>query len=62
VSIVIAWEAEARGGIGLGIAIGEEDPHTLQSETGGEVNRRGRFSDATFLIHKPYDLPHGIPE
>ena len=46
----IACEAEAGGGVGLGIAIDEQGGDTVQSECGGEVDGGGGFADATFLV------------
>ncbi len=43
-------EAEAAGGVGLGVEIDQKHPLPGGRHAGGEVDRRRRFSDAAFLI------------
>jgi hypothetical protein len=44
------FEAEPTGGIGLGVAINQEDALADGGQTGGEVDGGGCFTDATFLV------------
>jgi hypothetical protein len=62
VAAVVALEAEARGGVGLGIAINEEDLEPLERQAGGKINGSGGFAHSTLLVDEPDDLSHGIPE
>ena len=43
-------EAEAAGGVGLGVAVDEEGGDAFEGEGGGEIDGGGGFADATFLV------------
>ena len=46
----IGGEAQAGGGVGLGIAIYKGDPNLSRSERGSEVDGGGGLADSAFLI------------
>ena len=48
-------QAEATGGIGLGIKIDEEDPATCFGRSRGEVNGGGGLADPALLINDSHD-------
>jgi hypothetical protein len=62
VAAVVALKAEARAGVGLGIAIDEEDFEAFERQAGSKIDGRGGFSHTSLLIHETDDLAHGIPE
>ena len=48
-------DAEAAGRVGLRIKVDEQDFLSAFGEAGGEIDRRGRFPDAAFLVRERYD-------
>ena len=42
--------AESRGGVSLRIGVNQEDFEIIRREGGGQINGRGGFPYATFLI------------
>ncbi len=54
-----ASEAEASGGVGLGVAVDEEGWKAFEGEGGGEVDGGGGFADSAFLIDDGDDLGGG---
>ena len=59
-------QANRRSGIGLRIEIDQEHTLTIISQVCGDIDGRGRFTDATFLVdqrvnssHFPDPLPFG---
>jgi hypothetical protein len=52
----VAGEAEASGGVGLGVAVYKEGRETFEGEGGGEVDGGGGFADTTFLVDDGDDL------
>ena len=61
-AIVVALETEAGGGIGLRIAVDEQDLEPLERQAGGKIDGSGGFAHSALLIYDPDDLSHGIPE
>src|ERR1700739_4222098 len=51
VAVVVACNAESRGGICLRIAVDEEDFEALQGKAGGKIDGGGCFAHTTFLVH-----------
>src|SRR5205823_3491819 len=47
----VAGDAQAAGGVALGVEIDEEDPLFLRGERGGEVYRGGRLAHPALLVH-----------
>ena len=43
--------AEAGGGVGLGIAVDQEDLEAFKSQAGGEVDGGGGFAHTALLVH-----------
>lgn len=58
VAIIVALKAEARRGIGLGVAIYEEYFQAFESQACGEVNCGGRLANSAFLIDDAENLAH----
>ncbi len=52
----VAGEAEASGGVGLGVAVDEEGGKAFEGEGGGEVDGGGGFADSTLLVDDGDDL------
>ena len=62
VAVIVALHAEAGGGVGLGVAIDQEDFEAFEGQGGAEIDGGGGFAHATLLIHDPDNFPHGVPE
>ena len=60
-AVGIAQEAEAAGGVGLGIAVDEEGWSLVRGKRGGEVDGGGRLADATLLVGDRDDSSHISP-
>ena len=60
-AVVVALKAEAGGGVGLGIAIDEEDFEALERQAGGQIDGGCGFADSSLLVDETEDLAHGIP-
>ena len=61
----VAGEAQAAGGIGLGVAIDDQGPHVVASEGRPQIDGGGCLADAAFLIGDGDDssqrhLPLGV--
>jgi len=52
-------EAEAPGGVGLGVAVDEEGLEAFQGDGGGEVDGGGGFADPALLVDDGDDLRRG---
>jgi len=59
VTVVVALKTQAGGGIGLGVAVNQEDLEAFEGEAGGEVDRRGSFAYSALLIDDSENLTHG---
>lgn len=57
-TIVVSTDAQAGGGICLGIAIDEEYFQTLERKAGGKIDSSGGLAYSTFLIDHPKNLSH----
>jgi hypothetical protein len=55
----VAGEAEAAGGVGLGIDVEQEDGDAFEGYGGGEVDGCGGFADSTLLVDDGDDLTAG---
>ena len=53
-------QAEAGGGVGLGVAIDEEGWDAAGGEAGGEVDAGGGLSDSAFLVGDGNDPRHRL--
>ena len=60
--VVIALKTEAGGGIGLGIAVDQEDVEAFQRQTGCEVDGRGGLANSALLIDYAKNLAHGYQD
>ncbi len=60
VPVIVPLQSESGGGVGLGIAVHEEDFEFLERQAGGEIDRRGSFADSALLIDDTENLAHGI--
>ena len=49
-AVVVAAEAQASGGVGLGVAVDEQGREAFEGERGGEVDGGGGFADAALLV------------
>src|ERR1019366_4676044 len=54
-------DAQATGGVALGVEIDDEDPISGESEISGEIHHRRRLSDAAFLVGAGNCLAHSVP-
>jgi hypothetical protein len=54
-----AGEAEATGGVGLGIAVDEKGWEAFEGDGGGEVDGGGGFTDSALLVDNGDDLGWG---
>ena len=61
-AIVVALEAEAGGGVGLGVAVDQEDLEAFESEACGEIDGCGGFADSALLVDNAENLSHGNQE
>ena len=61
-AVVVALEAEAGGGVGLRIAVDQEDLEAFQCQTRRQIDGRGGLSYPALLVDDADDLAHGIPE
>ena len=59
-AIVVAGDAQARGGICLRVAVDQEDFEPLQRQAGGKIDRGGSFAHTTLLVYNAENLSHGI--
>jgi hypothetical protein len=59
---VVALETETGGGVGLGIAIDQENLQALEGEACSQIDGRGGFAHTSLLIDESDDLAHGIQE
>ena len=59
VARVVPLHTEPRSGVGLGVAVHQEDLEAFEGERRTEVNCGGGFAHATLLINDPDNFPHG---
>jgi hypothetical protein len=55
----VSGEAEASGGVGLGVAVDEEGGEAFEGDGGGQVDGGGGFADSPFLVNDGDDLRRG---
>jgi hypothetical protein len=61
-AVVVALEAEARGGVCLGVAVDKKGLETFDCEAGGKVDGCSGLADSALLIDNAENLTHGNPE
>ena len=59
--VVVASEAQAAGGVGLGVAVDEEGWEAFLGEGGGEIDGGGGLSDAALLVYDGDDFAGSGP-
>jgi hypothetical protein len=52
-------ETEGAGGVALGVKVGKQDADAQLGESGGEIDGRGGFSHAAFLVGNGDDFHSG---
>jgi len=58
--VVVALETEARGSVGLGVAVHQQNLYAFESEARGEVDGSGGLADSALLIDNAEYLAHGL--
>ena len=61
-AVVVALEAESGGGVGLGVAVDQEDLEAFERQAGGKVDGCGGFANSALLVDDAENLSHGNPE
>ena len=60
-AVGIAEEAEAAGGVGLGVAVDQQSWGAMRGERGGEIDGGGRLADSALLVGDRNDSSHDSP-
>ena len=60
--VIVPLKAEAGGGIGLRVAVNQQDFKAFQRETCSEIDSCSGFANAALLVDNTENLTHGNQE